>query len=1243
MKSMVLGLSVLMFVGCLSASGVTLNRFFSDNMVLQRNRPVVVRGAADAGVIVEVRFAGQRMETKADEKGLWSVTLPAMQASAKPEPLTVSSGSESVVKQNIVVGDVLLVARQSSVDISLGRNEAGKKAAAVYKGNPNVRVIVIETISAIKPRNDLHEEATTGWMVMDGNNALEMTASTFYMARLLGEDRQVPLGIVDLKMGHYFPISWMSRTALEESEKFFKPSYVPNTLAVFDQHVAIAYEGLEPPNKFQPIKKPEGFPLFPAGGYNAVLHPLRDVSLAGVLLQLGNDYPYVIYEQIMQSENPFDRKELNRAYVETYGIRKDGFRLEPTTTPRIPHEWRRNFGDQELPFGLIAPPGSALKTLGQHHREMRELQRLISEDLKHVDVIMPGMQNIAFSAQPKDDELLAQRCCQWVKGAVDKVAGEAATGPRYERFEAEYDEATIYFKQGTADGLRASGDALLQFEAADVTGDYVPVVASVEGSTIKLQSDILGRIARIRYNWNQRPDEGLVNAAGLPAFPFRTEGEPYNWFIMNEEDDLPEEYFLPANEWKGGSVTLINGQLQKVGYDNFTGWIGPAGFKTGPFGPNMGVSEVMPGSPADGKILPGDVIYSANGTVLGEKSWLVMAAAITESETRKGGGKLALGVHRDGRNLDVELQLEVMGRYSETSPFNCPKTEKILEKLDEWLWKHGAKAGFLNYDALYMLATGKPEHLARVRQIVHELNDNRDPNRPVDTEKEGKSWHNSADAILQGEYYMATGDKSVLPHLKHACDRLAATQHPEFGGWRQNFPGGATYGLIPNAGLPGVMGMHFADKAGLDIDKEAFERAIYHYSVGKAETGFLIYGLGKCQRMVPPRFEPELLENGMMSSFNGGLSSAGILMGMLGNERAAHLCSFISAYAWNNTFVGHGGNFWNDLWTPLGAHAHSKNAYINFWKHHRWYRELNRMYNGGLIVNSYGDAGAAAGLALVAPRRRLQILGAPISPFSVDAPAYLKPALQAHAEGDFDKCHALVQELRASGIVGKDDEATVEALGRITLEVKESLKCDDRLKELLATSNVTEVKRVEADVKEVPRTWECLVAEEVVSYEGKTKGRGGVKLPETPTRWRIKVLEDISQAPQKWTKSDFDDKAWMETTLPISWRMYHTVLLRATFEVDDPAKYDQLRLQAHVFRQQGIEIYLNGEVIGKINNLMKDTGDIDDVFKDSALRYLKKGKNTLAITTRHNWRWGGLFMNVYNHGFDFNLDARTAK
>jgi len=144
---------------------------------------------------------------------------------------------------------------------------------------------------------------------------------------------------------------------------------------------------------------------------------------------------------------------------------------------------------------------------------------------------------------------------------------------------------------------------------------------------------------------------------------------------------------------------------------------------------------------------------------------------------------------------------------------------------------------------------------------------------------------------------------------------------------------------------------------------------------------------------------------------------------------------------------------------------------------------------------------------------------------------------------------------------------------------------------------------------------------------------------EKPSLWRLKVLENMNLAPENWHEPAFDDSDWLETELPISWRMYHTALLRTTFNVDDKSRFDALRLHSHVLRQQGIEIYLNGELIAKINGVGRSSMS-ESELKESALKHLKNGKNTLAIKTRHNWRWGMAFMKVYNDGFDFNLDAR---
>lgn len=1282
----------MLIVAPMHAGELGFGRFYTDNMVLQRDKPLVIRGTAPENASVKLTFDGREKTATADKDGQWSVALDALPVTQEPKTLSVTSAGKTVTLKNILVGDVFLFGRQTTLDLSLGRDEAGIKAAAAQKRNPLFRVITLKTLPAAKPQHDLATEATQGWTEVTQDSALKMSAAAFYLGQDLVAELKVPVGIVDVNMGSAFPLSWLSREALLETEKFYGKSDIPGVVQRFDKLLEAEASG-------QPLTKIKGevvysnvlaYALFPAGGYNAVLKPLQGVGLKAVLVQLGNDYPYMIYDEVEKKGVTPNRDELNRAYIQTYDIQKVGFRSEPMTTPRLPREWRAVFADTQLPIGLVLPPGSSLNVFAMHNREMREVNRQMANDNTGVGLIMPGSGHIPKSGQPADERLLAERSVSWVLGAVYKKETISATGPLFERVEASMNQATVFFKEGTAKGLKASKGGLDVFEVAGVEGDYAPAQAQIDGEVIRLKSDKVNRIAHVRYNWQHVPDQGLVNAAGLPAIPFRSEKAEYNWFVRNEETDLPIEYSTPANEWKGGDVTLVNGQLKTHGYKNFTGWLGPIGVRTGPFGPNMGVRQVVPNSPAHNKLLAGDVIYSANGKMLGEKAWVVMGDAITHSESEEGKGKLLLGVRRAGKNVDVDITLEVLGAFSSTAPYDCPKTEKMIANLEKWVERQGGDAGFLNTDALFLLGTGNPIYQGLVRRTVYSKMASVDITKPIEPTKAGKSWHNSADALLLGEYYLATGDRNVLPYLHFFCKCLAVTQHP-FGGWRHNFPGGENYGLMPNAGLPGGMGMYFAKQAGLAIDDYSYQLALKYFLRNRAETGYLIYGLGACERLSPAPIDPALMATGKLHTFNGALSAAGILAGFTGDGRTAHLCSLISTYSYDNTFDGHGGNFWNNFWTPLGAHAHGKEAFVHFWKGHRWYRESNRMFDGSLIISDSCELGAGPGLALVAPRRRLQIVGAPKSPFAVDAPEYLKPALAAHLAKDYAGCEKLVNDLLSSGTVGKDDRPRVEFLARAVKEIQESIASDmsrveglskegkfyeasldlAQLKGIVpagdarlatiekALTTPDAMKKIKADQarykaaqgKQVSllnqkeasadkREWQCLVTE--VPTDKSKAGTG--KVPEAQAnKWRLKVLENMDQAPADWAAPSFNDSDWTQSTLPISWRMYHTVLLRTTFNVTDKKAFDGLRFRAWLFRQQGIEIYLNGKLIGKVNNLEEKTGNVDADFNDSAIKELKNGENTLAITTRHNWRWGMLFMNVYNDGFGFMLDARVKK
>ena len=95
------GLGVL--VAAPLAADVRLAPVFSDRAVLQRDRPIVVWGAADAGEAVKVEFQGNVAETRAGAQGEWSVALPATGSATTGSDLIVT-GKNRATCRDVQIG-----------------------------------------------------------------------------------------------------------------------------------------------------------------------------------------------------------------------------------------------------------------------------------------------------------------------------------------------------------------------------------------------------------------------------------------------------------------------------------------------------------------------------------------------------------------------------------------------------------------------------------------------------------------------------------------------------------------------------------------------------------------------------------------------------------------------------------------------------------------------------------------------------------------------------------------------------------------------------------------------------------------------------------------------------------------------------------------------------------------------------------------------------------------------------------
>jgi hypothetical protein len=469
---------------------------------------------------------------------------------------------------------------------------------------------------------------------------------------------------------------------------------------------------------------------------------------------------------------------------------------------------------------------------------------------------------------------------------------------------------------------------------------------------------------------------------------------------------------------KGGELKRINER-----------WVGPLGIYCGTWRPRgqkmedvrqLLVNKIDEGSPADGVLKLGDVILGADGTGAKEvplfegAAWAMIpiANAITEAEARnpailklliwrptpkeeqsaasvkqpnpkkKDGDAQSNAAKSTGHTMTVSITLETLGRYSDTAPYDCPKSKIILRKGIKALYEanNPGKAGF---DLLCLLAADDPtdsdneKYQERAREWAHNM-----ILSPEEKDEKGPgAWHSGAQLIALSEYYMKTEDQAVFSTLVKLAERHARGVS-WFGTTGHRFaelqPDGsfsgriAGYGPINCSGALGFLGLSLARKAG--VDSPVVENAINRQAAFFGHFAF---------RGGPGYGEHAYALAGGLGDINGKSAMPALAFGMLkGKEDKAR---FFSAAAATSTFAqrqyAHGGSYFGQVMHPLGAAQGGKKAAHLLFNEIRWHLDLKRRWDHSRIYdssgNSYGDFGppATALILYALPLKQLYMTG----------------------------------------------------------------------------------------------------------------------------------------------------------------------------------------------------------------------------------------------------------------------------
>lgn len=416
----------------------------------------------------------------------------------------------------------------------------------------------------------------------------------------------------------------------------------------------------------------------------------------------------------------------------------------------------------------------------------------------------------------------------------------------------------------------------------------------------------------------------------------------------------------PPDLTKGETNGVNHNSTYNLGSTGLRGWIytKPATYldslqgRTTAASRQILVTHVGIKSPADGVMKADDVILGAGGKLFTDDARKGIAAAIQDAETEARNGVLKLTRWRAGKIEEVELKLKLMGAYSATAPYNCPKSKRIFDEACKVLEKEPLKQDLMGaINGLALLSTGNPDYMPRVREFAHKM-------APSELKLELKAgmvvWDWGYRNLFLCEYYLLTGDKEVLHAINEYTIALAKGQsmYGTFGhGISRLTAEGNLHGSIPPygpvnmAGLIGDLAIVMGRKCGVsnpEIDP-AIDRAskFFGYYVDK---GAIPYG----------EHEPwPYHEN------NGKNSMAAVFFAVQGNRvNESQFFAKMATAGYESRECGHTGQGFSYLWSALGANAGGPDAAAAFIKEASWHLDLVRRCDGSFTYDGGEQYGA---------------------------------------------------------------------------------------------------------------------------------------------------------------------------------------------------------------------------------------------------------------------------------------------
>ncbi|MDY7393985.1 sialate O-acetylesterase [Aureibaculum sp. 2210JD6-5] len=464
MKKQVLLLIAILFFNQVFAE-IWLPSILSDNMVLQQQSEVTIWGwttSSSETISVYGSWDNKKFTTKANQ-GVWSLKLPTPK-SGSIYSLTIE-GHETIVINNVLIGEVWLASGQSNMQWSANSGIENAKEEIKNADYPEIRFFQV-----LRHKSTYPQDQTLGkWMVCTPETMQNFSAVAYFFGRKLHQDLSVPVGLINSSWGGTPVETWIDKDLIKKDSELSKAAK-----KIGD-------------NPYRPKD--------PGVAYNAMIHPILNFNIAGVIWYQG---------------------ESNRQNVPSY---YESF-------PLLIDSWRKAF-NKDFPFYFVQiAPFKYDNINGVDAAIVRDAQLKTMLTVPKTGMVVTNDIGNLENIHPINKQDVGKRLALWALAKDYGKTGLVYSGPVYKSMETKKRKIILNFDHADK-GLTKKGKSLTEFYIAGEDQKFYPAKAKIVGNTVVVSAREVKEPKAVRFAFTNGALPNLFNKEGLPASAFRTD----NWEI----------------------------------------------------------------------------------------------------------------------------------------------------------------------------------------------------------------------------------------------------------------------------------------------------------------------------------------------------------------------------------------------------------------------------------------------------------------------------------------------------------------------------------------------------------------------------------------------------------------------------------------------------------------------------------------------------------------------------------------